>query len=401
MSTENSRILPIAEIHQQDSEGAYSATLQTVKPVDGEMSGSVVFIPGHLAGSDSFAHHIDGVIEEVLDTPYGVNIWTFNTRYTPHGRSIGHRVDQTSAVLKHVRNHGGGKTVVVSHSEGNHVALGTLMYQQDLLKEVGGVIGLGMVSVNAFPGTEHQEVSIADLAAPHNGEEPAINVPLLGFARAIVEDTVEHLPALIRESHTAGLISKIAGTAGRLGLHTILPEQAHHSKVPLVPLAGAGIGEVVEMLPYATVNPDARKALITLLSNVMKLSVGSNPFGEGHQILTTPTAELSAILSELVPVTHISGTRDRLAVGSIKEGLESAGFKGDIHEYDMGHLELLFRRPVVRRAASIAVNYMFSKNPETELVDHGQFDMTPADRGLEFIVREGVRSLRRRLGTAA
>lgn len=186
-----------------------------------------------------------------------------------------------------------------------------------------------------------------------------------------------------------------------MGPSHVIPCMCMRLRYPSHPPAKAGVGEVVDMLPYAAVNLDARKALGTLLSNVLMLSTGSNPFGEGHQILTTPTADMSAILSEFIPVSHFTGTKDHLSVGSVKDGLLAAGLKGDIHEYDMGHLDLLYRRPVIRRAASIVVQYMFDTKPEATADTADQFEMTPADRGVEFILREGVHSLRRRLGIAA
>lgn len=354
-----------------------------------------------LLGGDCFEHYVDGVIEEVLGTPYGVDIWRFNPRYTPKQRSVGRRADQATAVIANAMNRGSGKTVVISHSEGNHATLGALMYQPDLLKDIGGVIGVGMVSVNSFSGAEFQSACIADMATWQDGDQPLVSVPFLGLARALVEEAVEYLPPAARESRAAGLMGKVYGVVGKLGLRNLIPEYPTTPKVPLMPLASAGISEVVGALPYAAVNSDARKALFSLLSNVMKLSIGSSPFGEGHQILTTPTADMSANLSELVPVTHFTGTKDRLAVGSIKDGLISAGFKGDIHEYDMGHLDLLFKRPVVRRAASLALQYMFNEQPKTDGLNLEKFEMTAADLGAEFILREGLRSLRRRFGIAA
>lgn len=401
MSSVDSRVLPTAEVHHQDHEGAFSASVRTVTPVDGEISGSLVFVPGHLAGGDSAAHIVDEVIEETLSTPYGVNVWTFDTRYTPYGRSIGHRISQTVAVLRNIRNQGDGKTAVVCHSEGNHVTFGSLLSQPDLLRDVGGVVGLGMVSVNRFPGTEHQATSIEDLATPRDGNKPAIGVPMLGFARALVEEAVDHLPGVIRESNTATLVNRVVAAAGRLGLNNVVPAGTQGERVPLLSLASAGVSEVIEIVPYAAVNSDARQALITLLSNVAKSLVGNDPFGEGHQILTTPSAELSALLAGLVPVTHIAGRRDRLAGGSIREGLMAAGFTGDVHEYDVGHLELLFRRPVVRRVAHTAMQYMFGARPELRPADQDEFDLTASDRGARFIVGAGMRSVRQRLGIAA
>lgn len=49
MRNTNSRILPYVEVRRNDSEGDFSATVQTVLPVDGESTGSVVFVPGHFA----------------------------------------------------------------------------------------------------------------------------------------------------------------------------------------------------------------------------------------------------------------------------------------------------------------------------------------------------------------
>ncbi len=369
MSSANSRVLPLREVRYRDREGEFSATVQTVLPIHNEPTGSVVFVPGYYAGGDSFAHHVDGVIGETLSTPYGVDIWRFDTRYSPLCRRIGDRVDQMTAVLRHTENRGDGKTVVIPHSEGNHVTLGALMYRPDLLGEIGGVIGLGMVSVNPFSGTKFQEACFADIATPHDGKKPLVNVPLRGLVRVLSEEAVDHLSPAARESYAAGLMSKVSGAAGRLGLYNLISDHAQTPKVPLVPLASAGIGEMIGALPYAVVNPEARRALVTILANVMKLSIGSDPLGEGYQILTTPTAEMSAILSELVPVSHFTGTKDRLAGGSIKDGLISAGFKGDIHEYDMGHLDLLFKRPVIGRVARIAVRYMFNGQPETDVLD--------------------------------
>lgn len=115
-------------------------------------------------------------------------------------------MEQASAILQYAASCGDGKTVVTSRPEGSHVSLGTLMYRPELLKEIGGIIGLGMVSVNSFSGAEHQGICVADMATPLVECKPIVNVPLLGLARALVEEAVDRLPAGVRESHGTELM---------------------------------------------------------------------------------------------------------------------------------------------------------------------------------------------------